>query len=74
MRCSICNGKVIKQKINYIQWYKDHPVIIRNVPAEVCTQCGEQLLKPEIVEKLQSVIWECKKPIRKISTPVYAIH
>ncbi|EAZ92086.1 YgiT-type zinc finger protein [Crocosphaera chwakensis] len=45
--------------------------IIENVPARVCVETGERLFSPEIVEKLQEIIWENKPPQRLIQTPVY---
>ncbi len=45
--------------------------IIENVPARVCVETGERLFSPEIVEKLQEIIWKNKPPQRLIQTPVY---
>lgn len=45
--------------------------IVEHVPARVCLETGEQYFTPETVEKLQEIIWEQRKPIKVIETPVY---
>jgi YgiT-type zinc finger domain-containing protein len=45
--------------------------IVEHVPARVCLETGEQFFAPETVEKLQKIIWEQKKPVKVIETPVY---
>ena len=57
MRCAFCKGETEDRMIRYIQEYNGRVVIIENVPAEVCSQCGEQLLRPEVAEKLQKIVW-----------------
>jgi len=45
--------------------------LIENVPARVCLETGEQLFAPEVVEQLQTMIWEKQQPKRVLETPVY---
>lgn len=71
MKCDLCGGAVRKQRVSYSLFYEGRCVIVENVPAKVCQQCGEQLFSPEVVEKLQRVVWSKKKPQRQIMTPVF---
>ena len=57
MRCAFCKGDTEERVIRYVQEFDGRVVIIENVPAEVCTQCGEQLIRPEIAEKVQKIVW-----------------
>ncbi|GFP23415.1 hypothetical protein HKBW3S09_00882 [Candidatus Hakubella thermalkaliphila] len=41
------------------------------MPAEVCRQCGEVLLRPDILERVQEVVWSEVAPKRTASVPVY---
>ncbi|GFP26473.1 hypothetical protein HKBW3S25_01967 [Candidatus Hakubella thermalkaliphila] len=41
------------------------------MPAEVCRQCGEVLLRPDILERVQEVVWSEVAPKRSASVPVY---
>ena len=55
--CAFCKGDLEEKTITYPTQYQGRLVVIENVPAEVCRQCGEILLRPEVVEKLQQIIW-----------------
>lgn len=71
MKCDLCGGKVSHQSTSYTLLYEGHWIIVENVPADVCQQCGEKLFAPETVEHLQKIIWGHRKPAKKIETPVY---
>ncbi len=71
MRCAFCKGDTEEKLIRYVQEYKGQLVIIENVPAEVCTQCGERLIRPDIAERIQRLVWEQPRPKRQDRVPVY---
>lgn len=56
-RCSVCKGALEQRLIRYIQEYKGRVVIIHNVPADVCSDCGEQFIRPDVAKKVQRLIW-----------------
>ena len=45
--------------------------IIEDVPARVDVDTGEQYFAPHTVERLQQIVWEKRKPVRLVETPVY---
>jgi YgiT-type zinc finger domain-containing protein len=45
--------------------------LVENVPARVCVETGEQLFAPEVVERLQQILWNDAPPIKTIETPIY---
>lgn len=55
----------------YTQWVENNLILIENVPAWVCEQCGETYYDPDVVERIQTLIWSGKAPARTIQTPVY---
>ena len=69
--CPICGGKLKDKTVTHPQEYKGKLVILENVPAEVCQQCGEVLFRPEVVEKMQRLVWSESKPRRTTCLPVY---
>lgn len=71
MSCDVCGGRVRKQRVSYTLFYGCHWVIVENVPAKVCGQCGEKLFSPRVVQKLQNTIWSNQRPHKKIQTPVF---
>jgi len=71
MRCALCKGATEGQFIRYVQEFEGRLVIIENVPAEVCTQCGEKFIAPEVAKKIQRLVWEQPSPKRSAEVPVY---
>ncbi len=71
MKCDLCKGRVEKKLISYTLFYEGHWIIVENVAARVCQQCGEKLFEPEVVERLQKVVWNKQTPHKKIKTPVF---
>ena len=45
--------------------------IIENVPARVNRDTGEELFSIKTVERLQKMVWDNKKPLKVLETPVY---
>ena len=70
-KCPLCGGKLVNKMVTHPQEYKGEIVILENVPAEVCRQCGEVLLRPEVLEQVQKIVWERKAPQRTAHVPVY---
>ena len=69
--CPLCGGALVEQRITHPQKYKEEIFILENVPAEVCKQCGEVLLRPEILELLQDMIWNGKFADHVTEVPAY---
>ncbi len=40
--CSYCSGQVTERQIDLVRQWKGQFVLIENVPAGVCNQCGER--------------------------------
>jgi YgiT-type zinc finger domain-containing protein len=72
--CAVCGGKLRQRLTTYTQEYDSRLVVVENVPAWVCDQCGETYFDPEVVEQVQALIWSGAKPARVIETPVYDLN
>ncbi len=46
----MCKGNTIQTKHTYIQEFDNCIIIIKNVPALVCSQCGEVYYSDDIAE------------------------
>ena len=55
-QCSLCKGKLKKDKINHVVDIDDLIIIIKKVPAEACKQCGEYFLDHEIAQKVEEIV------------------
>ncbi len=54
--CYFCRGKITERFITYTWEFEGRVVIIRNVPALVCSQCGERYFAPDTVEWLHDAV------------------
>ncbi len=73
-RCPRCKSEALEQRaVRYLQEYNDRVYLIEDVPAYVCTQCGEIILSEEIAEKIQRMVWRNEEPQRIEAVPVYKV-
>lgn len=70
-KCPFCGGKLEEKTITHPQAYRGKIYILENVPAEVCPQCGEVLLHPEVLKKIQQLVWSEIAPRHTREVPVY---
>ena len=56
MRCIMCKGNTSQTTHTYIQEFDNCIIIIKNVPAIVCSQCGEVYYSDDIAEKLEEIV------------------
>jgi YgiT-type zinc finger domain-containing protein len=71
-KCQVCGEQMREKRINQDFWLKGKLVVIESVPAGVCPQCGEKIVKADVGRDLASLIQNHKRlPKRKmISVPV----
>ncbi len=70
-KCPMCGGRLEAKNITHPQYYEGKVVILENVPAEVCRQCGEVLLSPDVAGRFQEAVWSGKSATRTAQVPVY---
>ena len=72
MTCEVCGaGRRQEQLIRYTLTLEDRVVVVDHVPASVCDHCVETTLKPEVVERLQNMVWSDQAPVRRLEASVY---
>jgi len=69
--CAFCKGSLKEKTVTYTTEYKGRVVVVENVPALVCRQCGETVFRPEVVEKLQKIVWGELPQTGEIKVPFY---
>ena len=67
--CALCNGKLEESTTEFMARASGEVVIINDVPARVCEQCGEAYYTVEISRKIDAVMSEahrkklCVRPV-----------
>ncbi|OGR57373.1 MAG: hypothetical protein A3I11_01025 [Elusimicrobia bacterium RIFCSPLOWO2_02_FULL_39_32] len=71
MKCSIkgCPGTYKDKKITHTVRYHGEIVVIDHVPAEICSECGDVLLKPETIRHLEELLKTSRQP--STTVPLY---
>ena len=52
-KCYFCKGDVVQQHVSIDYRWGDTLVIIKDVPAAVCQQCGEKYLSSSVYKELE---------------------
>lgn len=56
MKCQMCEGRYEERLIARAYRRDGKVIVVDDVPAEVCDRCGDTLLKPETVERIQDAL------------------
>jgi YgiT-type zinc finger domain-containing protein len=68
--CAVCSGNLEATTITHEEKRGTSLCLFQNVPAKVCTACGEIWIDEEVLKELDRLI-ETGVPVRTVETPVY---
>lgn len=71
MKCSFCGGRIEKKKVTFTCEHRGRFLLVKNVPAEVCIQCGEKTYTPKVTDELLKFAREESKPTKVLEVPVF---
>jgi YgiT-type zinc finger domain-containing protein len=57
-KCDLCNGELREGKTEFVARVRDKVVVIKDVPAYICEECGEAYFTPEISRKIDRIMRE----------------
>jgi YgiT-type zinc finger domain-containing protein len=63
MKCGICKVDMEKKKVTYTEDVTNSVVVIRNVPAQVCTECGNGRYTGAVADKLEKAVGKVLKTV-----------
>lgn len=74
-KCYFCKGKTEIRNIDVDFRWGDKLFVFKNVPVEVCIQCGERYYSAEVSKKLDNLVKKHEsskiRPQQIISVPVF---
>lgn len=70
--CHTCGEQMEERRIKQDLWIKGKLIVIEDVPAGVCLQCGEKVVKADVGRWLAALVEDPKRlqKARTISVPV----
>lgn len=73
MRCSLsgCNGEYEAKTVIHSVRQRKQAVVNDHVPAEVCSSCGDVLLRLETVRLIEKLLGEMKQSDALDSIPIF---
>jgi YgiT-type zinc finger domain-containing protein len=75
--CTYCGGEVEERKIEYDYRRRGKLLVISNVPAGVCRQCGETYFKPDVLKKMDEAYHDIfernQEPERVLMVPAVSL-
>ena len=73
MKCLMCHYDMVARKITLDLRIGEDLVVIEEVPATVCENCGEQVFTPEVTRQVQAVAQKRKERARTILVQVFSL-
>ncbi len=71
MKCVFCGGKLKKENVTFTYDDEDKYLFVEDVPAEVCTSCGEKTYSPSVIDDLLKFARNEFQPARTIEVPIF---
>lgn len=73
--CDRCSRELFPGKTSLEIWRGEELIILRDVPADVCHQCGEAYLSARVSEKLDAFLDEPPRPqpLRYVTVPEFSL-
>ena len=72
MKCFMCKGKLEDKYTTFMVDVGNCIVIVKNVPAQVCTQCGEVSYSDSISAHLENIVNDMRSAIAEIAVVNYS--
>jgi YgiT-type zinc finger domain-containing protein len=66
MTCLFCRGQLVQRQVSYTANRKGYHLIIDDVPAWVCEQCGEPVFDADTVDVIQGMLSEVDTRLEKL--------
>ncbi|MCX6055095.1 MAG: YgiT-type zinc finger protein [Chloroflexi bacterium] len=72
-KCHICVSTEFRMElVSEIFKIDGKPVLMENIPAQVCARCAVEIFSRETTEKVRLIVHGRKKPIKSVQMDVFA--
>ncbi len=67
MKCLLCKGEMEKATVSYTVDRNGFHLFIKEIPAYVCSQCGEKYFEEKEVDAIQNMIKALEEKLQSLS-------
>ena len=71
--CEYCNGAIVEKRVTLHRNLKGNYVLIENVPAGVCIECGTRYYAANTLKMIDENVHGKGRIKREVTIPVYAL-
>jgi len=71
--CPLCKGKRSPGTTTFTVDMGFGVVVVRNVPAQVCTQCGEEWIEDNIAERLEKIVDNARRKQLQVEVMAFSL-
>jgi len=71
MNCFFCKGDIEDKLTTYMVDLENCIIIVKNVPSQVCSQCGQISYNHAVALQLEKIIKDMRKSITEIAVVNY---
>ena len=65
--CIMCKGNLVDKETNFIADLDNCIIIVKGVPSQVCSQCGEVSYSHEVAIQLEKIVNKLKNAMTEIA-------
>lgn len=59
--CHVCGERMEERRIKQGFWIKDKLILVEDIPAGVCTQCGEKVVNADVGQRIATLMGDAKR-------------
>jgi len=72
MKCFLCKSRIENKLTTFMVDLENCIVIVKNVPSQVCSQCGETSYNNDVAHRLEKIVNDMRKAITEVAIVNYA--
>lgn len=70
--CEYCGGRIIEKRVSLHKKYKQKYLLIEDIPAGVCIECGTRYYSANVLKTIEESIKGRRKAEKEIVVSVYS--
>jgi len=71
--CEYCGGPIVEKRVTLHRKVREQYVLIENVPAGVCTECGTRFYAANVLKTIEESLRGRRQAEREVLVPVYSL-
>jgi HTH-type transcriptional regulator / antitoxin MqsA len=71
-QCHNCaSSQSHENTVQEIFWIEGRPILVKNIPAQLCVRCGEPVFSRETTEKICQLVHGYAQPTKSVAMDVF---